>query len=90
MPGTWPQRSREQNLRERAGTLRSKAGRYARAFPNGAIGSPGDYWSGVFGTYYWVDPAEDLAVVFMAMAPGQLRLRYRELMRPLVLQAIAD
>ncbi|MEA2858673.1 MAG: hypothetical protein QOC72_712 [Methylobacteriaceae bacterium] len=57
----------------------------------GAIGSAGDYyWSGVFGTYYWVDPAEDLAVVFMAMAPGQLRLRYRALMRPLVLQAIAD
>jgi CubicO group peptidase (beta-lactamase class C family) len=57
----------------------------------GAIGSAGDYyWSGVFGTYYWVDPAEDLAVVFMAMAPGQLRLRYRALMRPLVLQAIVD
>ncbi|MBV9066819.1 MAG: beta-lactamase family protein [Methylobacteriaceae bacterium] len=57
----------------------------------GSIGSAGDYyWSGVFGTYYWVDPAEDLAVVFMAMAPGQLRLRYRALMRPLVLQAIVD
>ena len=57
----------------------------------GAIGSGGDYyWSGVFGTYYWVDEEEDLAVVFMAMAPGQLRLRYRALMRPLVLQAIAD
>ena len=57
----------------------------------GAIGSAGDYyWSGVFGTYYWVDPAEGLAVVLMAMAPGQLRLRYRALMRPLVLQAIVD
>jgi CubicO group peptidase (beta-lactamase class C family) len=57
----------------------------------GTIGSAGDYyWSGVFGTYYWVDPAENLAVVFMAMAPGQLRLRYRALMRPLVLQAIVD
>jgi CubicO group peptidase (beta-lactamase class C family) len=55
------------------------------------MGSAGDYyWSGVFGTYYWLDPAEDLAVVFMAMAPGQLRLRYRALMRPLVLQAIVD
>jgi CubicO group peptidase (beta-lactamase class C family) len=57
----------------------------------GAIGSAGDYyWSGVFGTYYWVDPAEHLAVVFLAMAPGLLRLRYRALMRALVLQAIAD
>jgi CubicO group peptidase (beta-lactamase class C family) len=56
----------------------------------GSIGSAGDYyWFGVFGTYYWVDPVEDLAVVFMTMAPGQLRLRYRALMRPLALQAIA-
>jgi CubicO group peptidase (beta-lactamase class C family) len=52
----------------------------------GAIGGAGDcYGAGVFGTYYWVDPAEDLAIVFMAMAPGQLRLRYRALMQPLVL-----
>ena len=57
----------------------------------GIIGSTGDYyWSGVFGTYYWVDPMEDLTVVFMAMAPGMLRLRYRALLRPLVLQAITD
>ncbi len=57
----------------------------------GAIGSAGDYyWSGVFGTYYWVDPLEDVAVVFLAMAPGMLRLRYRALMRAIVLQAIAD
>ena len=57
----------------------------------GIIGSAGDYyWSGVFGTYYWVDPAEDLTVVFMAMAPGMIRLRYRALLRPLVLQAIVD
>ena len=57
----------------------------------GVIGSAGDYyWSGVFGTYFWVDPAEKLAVVFMGMAPGQIRLRYRALLRPLVLQAIVD
>lgn len=57
----------------------------------GIIGSTGDfYWSGVFGTYFWADPAERLAVVFMAMAPGQIRLRYRALLRPLVLQAIVD
>lgn len=57
----------------------------------GVIGSAGDYyWSGVFGTYFWIDPAEDLAVVFMGAAPGQIRLRYRALLRPLVLQAIVD
>lgn len=52
-------------------------------------GSAGDYyWSGVYGTYFWVDPAEDLAVVFMAAAPGLMRLRYRQLTRALVYQAI--
>ena len=57
----------------------------------GVIGSTGDwYWSGVFGTYFWVDPQEKLICVFMAMAPGAIRLRYRALLRPLVLQAIVD
>jgi CubicO group peptidase (beta-lactamase class C family) len=55
------------------------------------LGSEGDYyWSGVYGTYFWIDPAEELAVVFMAAAPGQMRLRYRQLLRGLVLQAIVD
>ena len=55
------------------------------------LGSAGDYyWSGVYGTYFWIDPAEDLAVVFMAAAPGQMRLRYRQLLRGLVLQALVD
>jgi CubicO group peptidase (beta-lactamase class C family) len=55
------------------------------------LGSAGDYyWSGVYGTYFWIDPAEELAVVFMAAAPGQMRLRYRQLLRGLVLQAIVD
>jgi CubicO group peptidase (beta-lactamase class C family) len=53
-------------------------------------GSAGDYyWSGVFGTYFWVDPKEQLAVVFMAAAPGLIRLRYRQMMRNLVYQALA-
>jgi CubicO group peptidase (beta-lactamase class C family) len=56
-----------------------------------SMGSAGDYyWSGVYGTYFWIDPAEDLTVVFMAAAPGQMRLRYRQLLRGLVLQAIVD
>ena len=55
------------------------------------LGSAGDYyWSGVYGTYFWIDPAEQMATVFMAAAPGQMRLRYRQLMRALVLQAIVD
>ena len=52
-------------------------------------GSAGDYyWSGVYGTYFWVDPKEQLAVVFMAAAPGLIRLRYRQMMRNLVYQAL--
>lgn len=52
-------------------------------------GSAGDYyWSGVYGTYFWIDPREELSVVFMAAAPGQIRLRYRQLSRNLVYQAL--
>jgi CubicO group peptidase (beta-lactamase class C family) len=54
-------------------------------------GSKGDYyWSGVYGTYFWVDPAEQMSVVFMAASPGAIRLRYRPLIRALVYQSIAD
>ena len=52
-------------------------------------GSAGDYyWSGVYGTYFWVDPAEELSVVFMGAVPGLSRLRYRQLVRALVYQAL--
>jgi len=54
-------------------------------------GTEGDYyWSGVFGTYFWVDPYEELSVVMMAAAPGETRLRQRQLVRAGVYQAIAD
>jgi CubicO group peptidase (beta-lactamase class C family) len=52
-------------------------------------GSAGDYyWSGAYGTYFWVDPKEALTVVFMAAAPGLIRLRYRQMLRNLVYQAL--
>lgn len=54
-------------------------------------GSAGDYyWSGVFGTYFWVDPAEELACVVMTAAPGAMRLRFRQLSRALVYQAMTE
>jgi CubicO group peptidase (beta-lactamase class C family) len=54
-------------------------------------GSAGDYyWSGVYGTYFWVDPKEELSVVFLAAAPGQIRLRYRQMTRNLVYQALTS
>lgn len=54
-------------------------------------GSTGDfYWSGVYGTYFWVDPAEEMSVVFMGAVPGLARLRYRQLVRALVYQALVS
>ena len=57
----------------------------------GLTGSAGDYnWGGAYGTYFWVDPKEELMVVFMTQAPGPIRVHYRHLIKSLVLQAIAD
>ncbi len=54
-------------------------------------GSVGDYsWSGAFGTTWWVDPKEQLSVVFMAQTPGPLRWHYRHLLSALVNAAIID
>jgi CubicO group peptidase (beta-lactamase class C family) len=54
-------------------------------------GSAGDYhWGGAYGTYFWVDPKEQLVVVWMTQAPGPIRVHYRQLMRALVLQALTD
>jgi CubicO group peptidase (beta-lactamase class C family) len=52
-------------------------------------GSPGDfYWPGAFATYWWADPKEELAVIFMTQSP--LGRHYAHLMRGLVYQAIAN
>jgi CubicO group peptidase (beta-lactamase class C family) len=57
----------------------------------GTMGSAGDFsWGGANGTYFWVDPREDLAVVFMAATPGATRLHYRQVITSLVYQAIVD
>lgn len=57
----------------------------------GIMGSTGDYlWGGAYGTYFWVDPKEDLVVVFMSAVQGPLRYIYRQVISTLVLQAIVD
>jgi CubicO group peptidase (beta-lactamase class C family) len=54
-------------------------------------GSAGDYnWGGAYGTYFWIDPKEELVVVYMAQAPNAIRVHYRDLVKSLVLQAIVD
>ncbi len=57
----------------------------------GVPGTPGEFmWSGAQGTMFWVDPTEEMVVVFLANTPGPARRHYRELVKTLVTQAIAD
>jgi CubicO group peptidase (beta-lactamase class C family) len=53
-------------------------------------GSVGEFfWGGVTGTYFWIDPQEQMAVVLMLQAPDQ-RLHYRYLSRQLVYAALTS
>lgn len=53
-------------------------------------GSVGDFsWSGVYGTFFWIDPQEDLFAILMMQSLAQ-RIAYRTVMRQGVYQAIAD
>ncbi len=57
----------------------------------GVPGSAGEYmWAGYAGTYFWVDPKEQVAAVFMSQAPSPIRAYYRKLVKQLVYQAIVD
>jgi CubicO group peptidase (beta-lactamase class C family) len=61
------------------------------AHGTGLPGSVGEItWAGTGGTYFWVDPKEQLAVVYLTQRPGASRAQYRRLIRQLVYQAIAD
>jgi CubicO group peptidase (beta-lactamase class C family) len=54
-------------------------------------GAPGSFsWPGASGTDWWVDPKEDLAVVYLSAAPGPLRWHYRQKINALVYQAIVE
>lgn len=55
---------------------------------NPSPGSVGDYyWAGAYGTYFWIDPKEQLFAILMMNAPAQ-RLNYRALLRDYVYQAM--
>ena len=47
------------------------------------------YWSGMAGTSFFVDPAQDLLAVMMVQAPNQ-RAWYRQLFRNLVYACLVD
>lgn len=51
-------------------------------------GSTGQYfWSGMAGTFFWIDPTEDLFAIFLSQGPGQ-REYFRTLVRSLVYAAV--
>jgi CubicO group peptidase (beta-lactamase class C family) len=51
-------------------------------------GTIGDFtWSGLAGTYFWIDPQERMLAIFMMQAPEQ-RTHYRQLFRNLVYAAL--
>ncbi len=55
------------------------------------MGSVGQFsWPGASGTDWWVDPKEELAVVYLSAAPGPLRWHYRQKINALVYQAIIE
>jgi len=62
--------------------VRTQAG--IAPFP-GSVGQ--FFWSGIGGTFFWIDPKEDLFAVFMSQGPGQ-RDHTRTLVRDLVYAAV--
>jgi CubicO group peptidase (beta-lactamase class C family) len=57
----------------------------------GVPGSAGEFmWAGYAGTYFWVDPKEELVGVYMTQAPSPIRAYYRKMFKSLVYQALVD
>ena len=57
----------------------------------GVAGSAGEFmWAGYAGTYFWVDPKEQLVGVLMTQAASPNRAYFRRMMKNLVYQAIID
>ena len=61
---------------------------------NSIPGNVGDYsWPGIYGTYFWVDPKQDLIGIMMIQVPasaGQVRTEYWNRFRTLVYQSLAN
>jgi CubicO group peptidase (beta-lactamase class C family) len=56
-----------------------------------AIGSKGDfYWGGAASTIFWVDPAEDLIVIFMTQLMPSGTFNFRGQLKSIVYSAIVD
>ncbi len=58
---------------------------------NGSTGNPGSYyWGGMASTLFWVDPAEDLAVIFMTQLMPSGTFNFRGQLESLIYAAIED
>ena len=58
---------------------------------NGAVSSVGEYaWGGAASTAFWVDPAEELAVVFMTQLLPSATYPIRRQLKPVVYQTLID
>jgi CubicO group peptidase (beta-lactamase class C family) len=56
-----------------------------------AIGSPGEYyWGGAASTIFWIDPVEDLIVIFMTQLMPSTTFNFRGQLKALVYPAIID
>jgi len=57
----------------------------------GVSGSAGEFmWAGYAGTFFWVDPKEEIVGVYMTQAPSPIRAYYRKMFKALVYQSLAD
>lgn len=57
----------------------------------GVAGSQGEFmWAGYAGTFFWVDPKEQIAAVLMTQAASPNRAYFRRMIKNLVYQAIID
>ena len=57
----------------------------------GVAGSQGEFmWAGYSGTFFWCDPKEQIAAVYMTPAASPNRPYFRRLIKNLVYQAIVD
>ncbi len=58
---------------------------------SGSLGSVGEYaWSGLFNTFFFVDPAEEMFAILMTQTSPYAYLDLGERFKKLVYQAIDD
>ena len=60
------------------------------AVANGSIAAGDFYWGGLASTIFWVDPAEDLSVVFMTQLIPSATFNFRGQLKSLIYSAIVD